>query len=506
MTANTARRALLAAIALGVAGDLLLDATDPRLGFALWVVLIAAAAAWQITGWPVRRSADAGERTRAWLLLAAAAAVTGLVLRDAEVLNVLDVLVALAAAGLAVWRAQGRLLRTLRLVDGPLAGIIAAYSTATGAIHLTLGTVAPDAGEAPARRRVLLSAIGAVAALPVFIIVAALLGEADPIFGLALRSVTDFIAEDAARHVIAASVFAWIVAGWLRGALVPIARVPDVAALTPPRVAMAALAPALHGLSVLLTAFLGLQARALFGGAHFVERTAGLSYAEYARGGFFELVAVAFVVMAVLLVVDALLDRDEPDAPRRLQVAGGVLLVLLAVLGVSALHRMTLYVRSYGLSEERILAIAGLVGIAAALAWFAWTVLRGRGERFVSGLVAITGVWVLALNLLNADALTARVNLSRAQGGAPFDIAYHSARSADAVPALVAGAHLLAPDACRELLTGLRARWADSARPDEDWRSWSLPRARARALLSPPADELIRDRCASRVPERASGP
>jgi hypothetical protein len=61
---------------------------------------------------------------------------------------------------------------------------------------------------------------------------------------------------------------------------------------------------ALWILNLLFLGFMAVQLRYLFGGADLVEVTAGLGYAEYARRGFFELVATAALVVPILLVAD----------------------------------------------------------------------------------------------------------------------------------------------------------------------------------------------------------
>ena len=60
-------------------------------------------------------------------------------------------------------------------------------------------------------------------------------------------------------------------------------------------------------LDVLFAAFVVLQLAALFGGDEHVLRTAGLTYAEYAREGFAQLMAVAALTLAMI----ALARRDD---------------------------------------------------------------------------------------------------------------------------------------------------------------------------------------------------
>src|SRR3712207_1338717 len=97
--------------------------------------------------------------------------------------------------------------------------------------------------------------------------------------------------------------FAWVSAGLLWVALV--ARNPDSLAF--PRPAALSLGIVEVGvilglLDALFLAFVAVQVRYLFGGAERVVETAGLTYAEYARRGFFELVTVTALVLPLLLL------------------------------------------------------------------------------------------------------------------------------------------------------------------------------------------------------------
>ncbi len=75
---------------------------------------------------------------------------------------------------------------------------------------------------------------------------------------------------------------------------------------------------ALGSLVALFAAFVIVQLRYFFGGDALVQATAGMSYADYARRGFFELVTVSALVLPVLLSANALLRRDTPRAECRL--------------------------------------------------------------------------------------------------------------------------------------------------------------------------------------------
>ena len=105
-----ARRILLAALLIAIAGDLLLRGSEPRLGVTLLVALVTGSA-FAIGG--------RGDRERTFLLAGTTVAALGLVLRDAMSLYAIDLLSVLCMGALAVWRGSGRSLARLEVLDAP---------------------------------------------------------------------------------------------------------------------------------------------------------------------------------------------------------------------------------------------------------------------------------------------------------------------------------------------------------------------------------------------------
>src|SRR5205823_3431807 len=97
---------------------------------------------------------------------------------------------------------------------------------------------------------------------------------------------------------------AWPVAGWLRHLLLA-GEWGDPLAGRGPLVSIGRieLVVVLGALDALFLAFVLVQFRYFFGGANLVETSATLTYSEYARRGFFELVYVAALVLPTLLVI-----------------------------------------------------------------------------------------------------------------------------------------------------------------------------------------------------------
>src|SRR5207245_8000783 len=107
---------------------------------------------------------------------------------------------------------------------------------------------------------------------------------------------------------------------------------PAAAASSPgPVLGIVPVATALGLIDLLFLLFVVVQARYFFGGTTLIEHTTGLTYAEYARRGFFELVTASGLVLPTLLGADWLLRDASPDARRTFRHLAGLLLGLLAV-------------------------------------------------------------------------------------------------------------------------------------------------------------------------------
>jgi hypothetical protein len=210
---------------------------------------------------------------------------------------------------------------------------------------------------------------------------------------------------------------------------------------------------------LLFAAFVAVQFRYLFGGSELVRTLTGMSYAEYARRGFFELVTVAALSLPLLLAADYWLDRSDPRRMRRFRQLAGLMLLLLDVMLASALLRMWLYTTQFGLTEQRFYTTAFMGWLVLVFGWFGATVLRGRRERF--GMGALLAGWLVlaALNLVNPDGVIAEVNLARAARGRPFDVAYATTLSADALPAWHRALPRLATNEACAAASRLNARW-----------------------------------------------
>ncbi|HEX6693889.1 MAG TPA: DUF4173 domain-containing protein [Longimicrobiales bacterium] len=476
--------ALPAALLLGFLADQVLRAPGrPALNITLWA-LAATALLWIVSR---RRAAPVSRET--WgLVLGAVACSVLLLFRDADALAVFCMFSAVLLLGLAAGRGGSAWAVRAHIVDVAASAIRVGLFIITGPLGWLRGEPQPVPGRpltpAPAtrswRRSSRVVVRGTVMALPPLLLLGALLMSADPVFDHILRNAFFFDVDTLLEHVAVACVIAWLTSGYMRAFLVDDASVMAHAAVPRPAIAPSEIAFALSLLNVLFIAFLVVQVRYLFGGAELVQVTAGLSYADYARRGFFELVAATALVVPVLLIAEWAAAEDA-SRRRALRIAATVLVVLLGGVLASAAYRMKLYQDAYGLTEDRLYGSVFMVWLTFLLVWLAVTVLRGRRRGFVFAAVVGGLACIVALHVLNPHAMIARVNLARAAAGSEYDGRYLTTLSADAVPTLIARMpRLPAAERCRveEMLV---KRWSGD-RPG-GWLAWNLGDARARRLV-----------------------
>jgi hypothetical protein len=320
-------------------------------------------------------------------------------------------------------------------------------------------------------------------ALPALLVLGALLMSADPVFARVIQNVFQINIEPLVEHVAFAAFMAWLSAGYLRAILVPDDDIMDRLRVPKPAFAAAEVSVALWILNLLFLVFMVVQLRYLFGGSSLVEVTPGLSYADYARRGFFELVATTALVVPILLLADWVAAPNTERSRTVLRATMLVLVVLLVGVIASAAYRMRLYQEAYGLTEQRLYVSVFIVGLTAVLGWLALTVLRGRRERFAIGTILIGLACIAALHVLNPHALIARVNIDRAAAGKEYDGSYLRTLSADAVPVIIAHLDQLPQTERCSATRMLMERWSGE-RPG-GWRTWNLSDWRARRLVAP---------------------
>lgn len=234
----------------------------------------------------------------------------------------------------------------------------------------------------------------------------------------------------------------------------------------------------------LYLAFLAVQSAGLFGGEAYLA-SHGLSYADWARSGFFQMVGVTAVNLSALLAA-LTLSRREGRHWQALRLAAALLLTESLALLLSACWRMTLYVAAYGLSFKRVMTYWGMGMMLLFLLFAAWKLHRPDGSFCrLAFPVALAG-WLL-INCVPIDLLVTRDSVDRYLDGRSETISIHYllySLSYDSLAQLRRLDGTLHPADCdsaawywlpeETLATVLGAR-RQAAREDcADWQTWSL--------------------------------
>lgn len=407
-------------------------------------------------------------RAAGWLLLCCLAAAL--------------LLASLAVGGGIGWR---RLLRSpLVLPTGAVEGLRAEVG-----VRRDGGGRGADGGSRPHRRAVL----GWVVALIAVAVFGALLAAADGIFAGLLRDLLPDSGE------LARAIASFVASALLATALIhrrpgapaqpdtseraavedgaAAGPVPDTGAVGARRMLPPAeWAPTVALLDVLFGAFVAVQVTSWFRGHQYVLDQDGPTYAEYARGGFGQLLAVTLLTLGVVGVVAARAARDTARQRLLLRALGGTLCLFALVVVASAVTRMALYVQAYGFTRPRLLADAlvlwlGLLFVAIIVAG-----MRLRWHRLPHVLVGSAVLVLFGLVAVDPDAVVARTVIGRYEQDQHLDARYLAVLSADAVAELDR-----LPEPHRSCAL---AHLADELREPDPWYAFNLGRARARALLA----------------------
>jgi len=507
-----ARRAAAVALLAGIVADVLFD----RVGLGINVP-IATLSTLTLVTWlaPGHRPADPVDW---WLPAVAIAASLGPALRTDPSIVPLDlglVVVATAASSLAM---SGVAVTRRAAMAVAILGTQAALTALVGLAWLLAGSGADGffASRSGQVRRVAPFARGVVIALPVLVGFSILLASADAVFGRALDDALHLPVDlgDVLGRGLFSAIAAWLVAGPIALAVgarevvagsadpaeastdagfngrpadwVPVPR-PGVA-VPPTRVGTTETFVVLVAVDVLFAVFAVVQVVFLFGGADTLAAI-GMTYSDYARQGYFQLVGVVALAGILLLGAHEVIGRT-----RAFVVAATGLLVLTAVILGSAALRLALYQGAYGWTELRFFVGASIAWLALCLGFAVALLLRDR-MRWLPHALAMSAVGVtLAVSAIGPQAFVMHQNVARvldpslvAPGGsAGLDIDYGLTLGDDAIPELVAALSAL-PDAQRGfLLTNLQVRRDELAAEIRDANplAWNLARVRARDALS----------------------
>jgi len=336
---------------------------------------------------------------------------------------------------------------------------------------------------------------GLMITIPLLVVFGMLLTASDARFEEMVHKILDWgwDAEKLMQYLATFIVCSWIAVAVLRMSVLNQGKVVQARPALPAwKLGSVEIVIVLGTLNILFLSFIATQFTYFFGGDVLVQSSLGTTYADYARRGFFQLVTVAFLVIALLLLVHWLYKPSSQLEKRLYFVFAAIMIVMTMIIETSAAYRMYLYTRIYGLTELRFYTSVFMLWLVILFLWFSVTVLRGQHRRFAFGAILTGMVFMASLHFVNPEAQIAQVNLARLQAGEKFDANYVTSLSADVIPPLLTALPSLSMEQRCILWFRLQSHpvlkasgdWRTGDWYTGNWRTWHWSRIQAVTLLS----------------------
>lgn len=285
--------------------------------------------------------------------------------------------------------------------------------------------------------------LGVVIALPLLLVVLLLLSSADAVFREMTRTFLENLNLANIFNVIFRIVFLYLASYLLTAYLCKKSIREEV---TDKRRGEPVLAITITGmLSVLYLLFSGIQIVYLFLGQ--MQLPKGYTYAEYAREGFFQLLAVSILNLVIVLVAMSFFKESKI-----LKLVLTVMSFCTFIMIASSALRMIIYIRYYYMTFLRILVLWALLLLFFLFLGVVKSIFSRKFGLFRYSVAVVTVLYLL-LSFSHPDYIIAAVNVANAssegtdfvrgeddffQSSEPYrDYSYLSRLSADAAPVLI---------------------------------------------------------------------
>ena len=371
------------------------------------------------------------KRVESRLMIGAAAAFAAwITLRASPWLLWPDLLVGVTLLGLAASLAARGSIFDLGIAELVARAVNASVQVAAGASFIARPVV-----EARRRYRTITPlARGLLIAAPIAALLGGLLASADPVFASFFSFNVDF-----GQLVLDGIFFLFgllVMAGLFRlVASEPVDRVDGPAW----RLGAAEALTVLLVLDAVFAAFAFAQVLAATGAANDSLRSAGVTYSEYARSGFFQLLWVSGITLVLLVLFSRISGLSGRASKLTFTLLAETAIALTLMIVVVAFNRLSLYEQAYGFSMLRLYSHTFAVWIGVVYLLLALDLLGVmRPRRWFVGAVGVTAaVMLLALNVINPEAVVVTLNVDHAKTAHKIDSGYLHELSSDATPALL---------------------------------------------------------------------
>ena len=362
-----------------------------------------------------------------------------------------------------------------------------------------------EEGVKPAKYNFMPILRGLIIAIPIVMIFASLLASADVVFNQRLDDFVQIFKLENLPEYIFRMIYILVIGYALAGIFLHAATeskdeklIGEEKPVIPAFLGFIESSIVLGSVIALFATFVVIQFQYFFGGTTNIN-VEGYTYAEYARKGFGELVAVAFFALMMLLTLTSVTKRETENQRKVYSGLGVALVALLLVMLVSAYQRLNLYEVAYGFSRLRTYTHVFLIWIGLLLITTIILEIMRKERMFTFAMLVASFGFAASLPILNVDAFIVNQNIQREvheSNAEELDSLYFSELSDDAVPTLVKAIQTPSlPDSIHEKVTATLAciRYQrDQQRNDREysWQSFQFSRFNADNALKSVKSEI----------------
>ncbi len=290
---------------------------------------------------------------------------------------------------------------------------------------------------------------GLLITLPILAVLAGLLAAADPVFSDQMINLFDWFRIENLDELLFRMFYSLLIAYVLLSAIFHALSEskeqpkPDAKPLFKPFLGHIEANMVLVSVNLLFLIFVIIQFTYLFGGTSNISAQ-GYTYSEYARRGFFELLAVAILSLLLFYSLSTITKRETKSRRWTFSILGVLLVSQLAIILVSAFTRLNLYEEAYGFTRLRTVTHVFIIWIGLLLTATAVLEIANRLQKLALVLIFFTFGYGLSLNLLNVDQFIVDQNISRViqseknEDPIKLDTGYLYSLSYDSIPPLIA--------------------------------------------------------------------
>lgn len=289
---------------------------------------------------------------------------------------------------------------------------------------------------------------GLFLALPILLLFAVLLAAADPVFGAKIFGIFDWFEFDEIGEYLFRLFYVFLLAYLLLGVyffgLVKSAEFHKETQNEPQDKTLLGTIEAgviLGTVNLLFLSFVLVQLTYFFGGDQNVTLE-GFTYAEYARRGFFELLAVAVISGFLFYLLSCITERKDKIHKWIFTGLSLILVVLVAIILISAYTRLTLYEDAYGFTRLRTFTHVFMIWTGGILLTLSVLEVSQKMKHLPFFLILALMLFGLTINILNVDSFIVGQNIQRGinrpdiDAEDKLDSAYLAELSFDSIPPL----------------------------------------------------------------------